>query len=170
MEEFVYACKLLLSNAKSLFYAEQKAMQRTPQEEGPVGSMPNAANHECYQQVKVIAQPTHAIASKRNIHIILKPCGERYVPTMPKLTYGSSKVGTSEVLHQAESHHACHTNGNQRVACKITVYLEREQQGCYQIGTSVVLVNVVKNGINIDSTTVSQCQLHEIAPHHQLYT
>ena len=73
---------------------------------------------------------------------------------MPELTDGTGKVGTMEVLHQSEPHHPCHTDGDKRVAGKVTVYLERKEQGGEQIGTSVVHVHVVEDAVHVCPATV----------------
>ena len=64
---------LLLADAKCLFCTEQQSVQGSPIQECPVGTVLDAADNKCHEQIEIVAQTPHTIAAKGNIDVVLEP-------------------------------------------------------------------------------------------------
>ena len=91
------------------------------------------------------------------------------MPTMPELAHGAGEIGTSEVVHQPEAEDTCCADGDERIARKVAVDLEREEQRSYEIAAAIMFVKTAENGIYVCAAAVGKHQFQEIAPDHHAH-
>lgn len=73
----------------------------------------------------VRAESAVAVASKRNVEIVLKPLGQRNVPSLPELSSITGLVRRIEVLRQVEAHQHSDSRGYVSVAGEVGIDLKR---------------------------------------------
>lgn len=90
-------------------------MVGSPCNERPVGTVPEARQQEDNERIAndngflVRLSVAYAVgyggaaATQRDIDVIAEPCGERDMPTPPKLRYVATEIGYIEVAHQSDT-------------------------------------------------------------------
>src|SRR5580698_7590245 len=109
---------------------EKDSVQRAPDHESPVSSVPQPAYGKGYEQVEVEPRRAHAIAAERNVDIVAEPGGERDVPALPELAIALREVRMIEVGHELKAHNPGASDGDVGVAGEIGVDLHGKQQCC----------------------------------------
>lgn len=108
----------------------------------------------------VRAESAVAVASKRDVKIVLKPFGKGDVPTFPELAGISCLVRGVEVLRQVEAHQHRDTGGDVSVAGEVGIDLKRVAEQGRKVLESGVKQRVLENPIaEIHSQIVAQNQL-----------
>lgn len=82
---------------------EKGGMVGSPSDEGPVGTVPQAAQKEDGERVADNEATAHPTAAKRYVDVIAKPSVQRNMPTPPELGYIARKIGQVEVFHQPDA-------------------------------------------------------------------
>jgi len=90
--------------------------------------MPQAAEGEGDEQVKVPPPFPRPAASQGDIDIIPEPGHERDMPPPPEFGDRSRVKGPVEVIHQAETHDLGRTDRNIRIAGKIAIDLKSKEE------------------------------------------
>ena len=107
---------------------EVEGVERSPDEESPVGSMPEAAHKEDDEGVADARQEGAAAPSQRDVEVIAEPGGEGDVPPSPELCDVAREVGVGEVAHQVDAEEAGGTDGDVGVAGEVAVDLKGEEE------------------------------------------
>src|SRR6185369_8185939 len=72
---------------------QKRAVEQSPQDEGPARAVPEAAQKERKQNIRQLTRRAAAIASERNVDIVAQEAGQRHVPAPPKLGNGVRAIG-----------------------------------------------------------------------------
>ena len=99
-----------------LVETEEESVDATPKDEIERGSMPESTQEHRHEEIEVLTDFSVAIASKRDVEVVLEPRGEANVPTAPKLSNGLGLVGAVKVLGELESEQEGNTDGHVRIA------------------------------------------------------
>ena len=62
-------------------------MKKTPDNEGPIGTVPESTDNKSNHKIGIPTEPGAAISPQSDIKIVAKPGGERNVPSLPKFSY-----------------------------------------------------------------------------------
>ena len=81
----------------------EQTVQSAPDDEAPFCSVPQAADKENDQYVKVFSDCSFSAAAEGDIQIIAEPGAERDVPSVPEFGNAHGHVGRVEVFHQADA-------------------------------------------------------------------
>src|SRR4030043_325036 len=106
------------------------SIQRSPQDHPPMGAMPEPAQREGDEDIKVPPPCPKAVSPQRDIDIISEPRHEGNMPPSPQLCSRSGVEKRSvKIVHQAKTHHWGRTNGNIGITGKITEHLKPKEDG-----------------------------------------
>ena len=140
------------------------AMEDTPDDECPVGSVPDSAHQERDEDVPVISHLAASAPTKGNIDIVFEPSGERDVPSVPEIRHTDCEIRSAEVFRQFESQCLAHSERHERIAGEVRIDLDRVhhagQEACH---TRVVLI-AVEHRVGIESHPVGHHHLHHHTP------
>lgn len=139
-------------------------MIRSPNDKGPVGPMPETAHQKDDEGISDHLRLTDTAAAQRNIDVIPKPRRQRDVPPTPKLCNVTAEIRHIEVAHQFDAEQFGRTDGDVTIAREVAVYLEGEEDGCQQQGTSTLLCVSREHLIHIRSAIVGHHNLLEQTP------
>ncbi len=126
-------------------------MQCAPYEESPIGTVPQAADGKCDDDIDgknafpCLAATT---ATERNKDVIAKPRGERNVPAIPKFADVAREKGIGKIGHQTEAEESCRTDGDVGITRKIAVNLEAEKDKSEQQCRAGHFAVIRKNRVN----------------------
>ena len=134
-------------------------MEGAPEDEGPVGTVPQTAEQEDDHDVERPTANAHTTAAKGDIEIVAEPAGERDVPAVPELADATAEVGGAEVVHEVVAHGLGAAEGDGAVAEEVAIDLERVEEQTQRNGSTAVLLRVGPDGIDIDG---------EVVGHHHL--
>src|SRR5690606_29610567 len=110
---------------------------------GPVGTVPDAAEEKGDEQVVVPAPFHRAVSAERDVDIIAEPCAEADMPAPPEFRDALAEVRAAEVAHEIHAHHTCRTDRDVAVAAEIAIDLYGEEQGCQNVGRTIMRTHVV---------------------------
>ena len=109
---------------------------------------------------RIRAECAVAVASKRDVKIVLKPFGKGDVPTFPELAGISCLVRGVEVLRQVEAHQHRDTGGDVSVAGEVGIDLKRVAEQGRKVLESCVKKRVLEDPVTeIHGQIVAQNQL-----------
>ena len=114
---------------EELVGADEQAVQGTPNDEVPRGTVPQAAEQEAEPEVEVHTTCAFAVAAERNIEVVHDESTEGLVPTPPELGDRARSVRVVEIFREFEAHDATQTDGHVAVAGKVEIDLEGVGQG-----------------------------------------
>ena len=155
---------------------EQESVVGSPSDKRPVGTVPEARQQEDNERIAndngflVRLSVAYAVgydraaATQRDIDVIAEPCGERDMPTPPKLRYVATEIGYVEVAHQSDTEQLGCAYGYVGVAREVAVNLNGEQHGCEEECAARVSGIVSENGIHVGGTIVRHDNLFEQSP------
>ena len=108
-------------------------MQCPPQNEGPAGAVPEAAQEHGGHQVPQSAGPPPPVASQTDVEVVPQPGRQADVPALPEVPEAERPVRLVEVHREAEAQQQGDPDGNVAVAAEVAVDLQRvsvdSQQG-----------------------------------------
>ena len=90
---------------EELLQQDEHAPVQAPQKEVPRGTVPDARQAPHDHGVQHEARRAHAVAAKRDVHIVAEEAAERHVPAAPELRGRLGCVGVVEVARVLEAHH-----------------------------------------------------------------
>ena len=97
--------------------------------------MPEATHGEDDHRVEHPSGFAASVASERKIDIVAKPCGERDMPSAPKVGDGLGEIRSDKVGWQLNTKESSATDSHQRVASKVGINLNGvEHTGQEQCG------------------------------------
>ena len=108
---------------------EKQCVVRTPCDERPVGAVPEPAHQEDYERVAYHFRLRDAASAERDVDIVAEPCRQRDVPPAPELRNVAREIRHVEVAHQTHAEQLGCADGDVRVARKVAVNLESEENG-----------------------------------------
>lgn len=162
--------------AEEYQWQKQESVVGSPSDERPVGTVPEARQQEDNERIAnddgfpvrlFVAYAVGyggAAATQGDIDVIAEPCGERDMPTPPKLRYVATEIRYVEVAHQFDTEQLGCAYGYVGVAREVAVNLNGKQHGCEQECAARVSGIVSENGIHVGGTIVRHDNLFEQSP------
>ena len=111
-------------------------MIRAPNNESPIGTMPEAAQKEDHKSVPNDFSFAHSATAQGDINIIPKPSRQGNVPPAPKLSNVPTEIRHVEITHQFYAEQLGRAYGYVGITREITVNLESEEDGSKKQGAS----------------------------------
>ena len=99
-----------------------------PEQEGPVGPVPDAGGGPDHEQVEHLPALAPAVAPQGDIEIFPEPGGQGDVPPPPELGDAFGDIGVVEVGQELKTQHPPQAHGHVGVAGEIEINLEGEGQ------------------------------------------
>lgn len=106
------------------FPGKHEPVHRSPDDKGPLSTMPEAADDHDGHQVGVGAGGAEAVASERDVEVIAKKRGKGDVPAAPEFGDAGRFVGGVEVLDEVEAEEFGEPDGHVRVGREVEIDLE----------------------------------------------
>ena len=99
-------------------------MDGAPDDEGPLGAVPEAADDHDGHEVEVGAGGAEAVATEGDVEVVAEEGGEGDVPAAPELGDGGGFVGGVEVFDEVEAEEFGEADGHVGVGGEVEVDLE----------------------------------------------
>ncbi len=106
---------------------EIERVEEPPDDEGPVGAMPESAHDENDERIADLHADAAAAAAQGDVEVVAEPGGQRDVPAPPELGDVAGEVGVGEIAHQVEAEQPGGADGDVGVAGEVAVDLEGEE-------------------------------------------
>ena len=103
-------------------------MEEAPQDEGPVGAVPQSADQEHDHRVDVGEQLAFAGAAQGDVDVLGEKFGEGHVPSLPEISDRDRLVGRVKIHRQIDAEHGRYADGHIAVAAEVKIDLERVEQ------------------------------------------
>lgn len=103
--------------------------------------MPETGEEPHSQQVEDRPHPPSAVAAKRDVHILPKPCAERDVPTAPEVRDAARHVRMAEVCRHVKAQHLPQPDSHHGIPAEVKVELHGVGKGakpCERRGDALV--------------------------------
>ena len=139
-------------------------MNASPDDEGPVGPVPEPGDEEDDEDVADGLGLGDAGPAKGDVEVVAEPGGEGDVPAPPELGDVAGEVGELEVGHQLEAEELGGADGDVGVPGEVPVDLEGEEDGAEDEGGSGEGFGVVEAHVDVGRTGVGDDDLLEHAP------
>ena len=139
-------------------------MEGAPDDEGPVGPVPQSAHQEDDERVTDNLRLRAAAAAQRNIHVIPEPGGQGNVPTPPEFGDIPAEIRDVEVPHQLDTEQLGCADGNIRIAGEVPVDLEGKKDGGQQQRAAALRLVGGKHLVHEDGAVIGNDHLLEQAP------
>ena len=143
---------------------EKQGMEGAPDDESPVGPVPQSAHQEDDERVPDNLRLRAAAAAQRDIHVIPEPSGQGDVPTPPELGDIPAEIRNVEVPHQLDTEQLGCADGNIRITGEISVDLEGKENGGQQQRAAALRLVGGKHLIHKDGAVIGHDHLLEQAP------
>ena len=133
-------------------------MEQSPDNKGPVCTVPETAGQKDDENVKALSADPPAVSTQRNINVLGKKAGQRDVPSSPEISDGDGHQRGAEVHGKVKSHHFSDSPGHIAVTAEIKVkfhHIENDRDPC---GGCIQIRDVVK--FQIDRNGERVCQKH----------
>ena len=102
----------------------KQTVKKSPQNKGPVGTMPQTAAQKYDHDVQVGSQDTSAAAAQRDVYVSgEEPC-QCFVPAVPKFRNGQCFVGGIKINGQIDVHHGTDADGHIAVSAEVKINLD----------------------------------------------
>ncbi len=98
-------------------------MPRPPEDEGPAGPVPEAAEQKHHRLVQALPGRAPPAAPQGDVQVVPEPGGQRDVPPAPELGDGGGDVGVLEVLRRVKAQHLSQADGHVAVPGEVEVDL-----------------------------------------------
>lgn len=142
-------------------------VKASPDDEGPGGSVPDAADEEGDHDVAVFADARAPASSKRNVNIIAEPRAQGNMPASPEAGDALCKIRRPEIDIQLKTKNSCGADRDGGVACKIGIDLKGEGKGSDDGLHGSAGKKILPDIVHENSGAVRDDHLHEKAPQHQ---
>src|SRR6266571_440706 len=103
---------------------EQPTVPCAPGGEGPVGAVPETAEHHRHHDVDALARLRAPVAAERDVQVVAQPERQRHVPAAPEVARRDGLVGTVEVLWQLDAEQPPEPDRHVGIAAEVEVDLE----------------------------------------------
>ena len=105
---------------------QARAVNPAPDDERPIGAVPQAAQEHGDQEIAVSLCLAVAIAAQRNVEIIAEPRAQADVPAPPEILQARGEIRLAEVDHEVEAQQLRAAAGDIAVAAEVAVDLPGE--------------------------------------------
>ena len=139
-------------------------MDSTPDDEGPVGPVPEPGDEEDDEDVADGLGLGDAGSAEGDVEVVAEPGGEGDVPPPPELGDVAGEVGELEVGHQLEAEELGGADGDVGVPGEVAVDLEGEEDGAEDEGGAGEGLGVVEAHVDVGRAGVGDDDLLEHAP------
>src|SRR5260370_11929235 len=129
-----------------------------PDDESPIGAMPQAAKKHGQHQIDVGAHLAEAIAAQADVKVVAKPSTEADVPAAPEVLQTLCKVRLAKVNHEMETHELGAAAGDAAVAAEITVNLPGKSVGPKQDDEGIRRAEMAAKSIIAEKRTIVPAQ------------
>ena len=109
-------------------WQKEEGVVEAPEEEGPVGAMPQPTDQEDDKGVGDGAPTAGTAAAEGNVEVVAEPGGERDMPAAPELGDIAAEVGDIEVAPQADTEEFGTSDGDVAVAGEVGIDLDGEEE------------------------------------------
>lgn len=106
---------------------KQRCMNCSPDDKGPVGSMPEAGDQKDDKNIADGFGFGHPTSTQRDIDVIPKPSGKGNVPSAPELSNISREIGSPKIGHEVKAKKFGCTDGDIRIAGKVSINLKGKE-------------------------------------------
>ena len=115
---------------------EAERVECAPEDECPVGTVPQPGNEEDDEGVADFLGRGGAASAEGNVEVVAEPGVERDVPSAPELGDAPREIGDAEVAFQPDAEEFSATKGNIRVAGEVAINLDCEGEDASPDGRS----------------------------------
>ena len=141
-------------------------VEHPPYHIGERRTVPDPGNGKGDHLVEDPAGLADAVPAHRNVHVVLEPGGQRDVPSAPEFGNILGEIRRIEVLHQADIHAACRTDGDIGIAGEVTVDLDRESKNPEDQTSAGIFVDIVEYRVRKHRKVIGNNDLLEHPPQH----
>src|SRR6267142_1185808 len=131
---------------KKALNGETDTVDASPDDESPIGAVPQTAEKHGQHQIDVGALLAKAITTEADVKVVAKPSTEADVPAPPEVLQTLRKVRLAKVDHEMEAHELRAAAGDTAVAAEITVNLPGKGVGPEEDGEGVRRAEVAAKG------------------------
>ena len=117
-----------LQNSYTFFHHRKYTMIQPPYNKCPVCPMPQPCTEKYNKFINTCAYFSFSVTTKRDIQVLLKPCRQRDMPSVPEFFYACSTIWIPEILLETKTIHFSKTNSHITVSAEIIINL---QHICY---------------------------------------
>ena len=107
-----------------LFQYQQQGIIPAPEHKIPACPVPQAGEQPHHGDIENLPGQPLAVAPQGDVHILLKPGGQRDVPAPPEFRDTGADIGIVEILQKLEAEHPPQADGHIRIAGEIEVDLQ----------------------------------------------
>ena len=119
-----YGGTLKQLSEEGLFDKEQEEIIKSPDNEIPVGAVPEAGQQPDDKKVEIGAPGAGAVPAQRDVYILAEPGGERDMPAPPELGDAFGDIGVIEVFKKVKAENTAQSDSHVRVSRKVKVNLK----------------------------------------------
>src|SRR5712672_567216 len=137
-------------------------MNASPDNKGPIGAVPQAAEKHGEHEIDVGANFAEAIATKTNVKIVAEPGAEADVPAAPEVLETLRQVGLAKIDHEMEAHELGAAARDAAIAAEVSVDLPSESVSAEQDRHGIRRAEVAaKSGVCEKSAIIGDDDLSE---------
>ena len=118
------AAGLQLLQKEDFFDGQQNEVIDAPEDEVPVGTVPDTGQSPDHEHVEDLTLQTPAITAQGDVHIFPEPAGQCHVPAPPEIGDAAGDVGHVEVHGEVKAQHLAHADAHQRVTGEVKIKLQ----------------------------------------------
>src|SRR5262245_42022497 len=115
-------------------------MNATPDDKGPIGTVPQSAEQHRRHQVDIRSRTTLAVASERYVEVVTQPGAQADVPATPEVLKTLCQVRLPEIHHEVKAQQLRAAARNAAVTAEVPVDLpcegKRPQQHRHRVGSA----------------------------------
>ena len=120
-------------------------MHATPNDERPVGTMPDTTHQEGHEDIPIVSDLAATVAAQGDVDVLCEPSSQGDMPPLPKVSNAYGKIRSSEIVGQIETKRPSNADGHQRITCKVAINLQSVEYTSHKTSGTVV-VDII--GIN----------------------
>src|SRR6185437_14628978 len=138
-----------------------QTVQRPPDHEVPVRSVPDAGNEKGDEQIPAGVKGPATVPAEGNIDVVAEPGGQADVPARPEFAQAGGEVGIVEVQDEMEAHQLRHAASHVRVAAEVEKDLPPEGDGCEHQRRRAERLRIFIDPLDVERKEVGQRQFLE---------
>ena len=112
---------------EELFKHKEECEEETPENEGPVCTVPKSREEPNGESIEKPAPIGNAVSTHGDIDIDTEPGTERHMPSSPEFSNALGDEGIVKVLKEAEAEDAAETDRHIRVTREVEIKLKRDR-------------------------------------------
>ena len=167
---FERAPELCKEIAAGRLYDNVQAVEQSPHDIAPVGSVPQAAQTEGHHRIVVLARLGAAAAAQGDVQIVDQPAVQRHVPAAPEFGDRKREIRLTEVAAEIKAQDTRRTDGGVGITGKVAIDLQRKEDRCQQDRRAAVFVEIPVYRVDNDRSRIGDNHLHKQAVEHHQHT